>query len=746
VTSCANKLPSRRHILSGTGSLIVGFSLLPPTVLAQQSAHTPSRAALPGDLQTNPMLDAWIRIDADSKMTVFTGKAELGQGTKTVLLQIAAEHLEVDPKKIDFVTADTGRTPNEGYTAGSATVSASGTALMYAAAQVRQILVDLAARKSGLALDQLSCADAAVHAPDGRSWTYGALAAECGLHVLAQPSSNLKDPKTYKIVGTSMPRVDIPTKVTGGVAYVQDLRMDGMAHARVVRPPRYGSRLIKVDAAPVEKMPGVIKVVRDGSYLAVVAEKEFQAIRAMRSLQIAAQWDLGPDLPSDQTAVWSFLKTAPSQTDLIVDRILGTPVKMIQASYSRPYVMHGSIGPSCALAVMQEGAITIWSHTQGVFPDRQAIAELLGMPQEDVRVIHAEGAGCYGHNGADDVAADAALIARAVPGRPVRVQWMREQEHAWEPYGPAMTTTLRGGVNANGAIVAWDYHFWSETHSTRPGGAGSTIAGWLVEKPFAPSKPTFTPSPRGSADRNAVPYYKLANEKVTSHFVSTPMPLRVSALRSLGGYMNVFSIESFMDELALAAGCDPVEFRLKHLDDPRARDVVHLAAEKFGWKSGATAPDGRGFGFAFARYENLGAYLALAVEIEIERKTGRVRLVRAVAADDSGTAVNPNAIENQVQGGIIQSTSWTLYEQVGFNRAGITSTDWRTYPIMRFSDVPDSIEVHVIDRPGQPFLGTGEASQGPTSAAIANAIAHAIGIRLRVPPFTRQVVRGAISA
>ena len=368
------------------------------------------------------------------------------------------------------------------------------------------------------------------------------------------------------------------------------------------------------------------------------------------------------------------------------------------------------------------------------------------MPQEEVRVIHMEGAGCYGHNGADDAAADAALIARTVPGRPVRVQWMREQEHAWEPYGPAMTTTLRGGVDASGAIIAWDYHFWSETHNARPGGAGSTIAGWLIEKPIALPKSTFAPSPRGSADRNSVPYYKLPNEKVTSHFVSTPMPLRVSALRSLGAYMNVFAIESFMDELALAAGADPVEFRLKHLDDPRAKDVINLAAEKFGWKGSAMAQNGRGFGFAFARYENLGAYLALAVEIEIERKTGRVRLVRAVAADDSGTAVNPNAIENQIQGGIIQSASWTLYEQVSFNSAGITSIDWRTYPIMRFSDAPDLIEVHVIDRPGQPFLGTGEASQGPTSAAIANAIAHATGVRLRVPPFTRQVVRAAISA
>ncbi len=733
---------SRRRFLSSSGSLVISFSLLPEAAFAQQA----SQPRLPGNLQSNPMLDAWIRIEAGNKITVYTGKAELGQGTKTSLLQIAAEHLDVDPKAIDFVTADTGRTPNEGYTAGSATVSGSGTALMNAAAQVRQILIDRAAQLSGLPAARLRSGGASVHAPDGRSWAYGALVEGVDLHVRAQPTSKLKDPKTYRIVGTSMPRVDIPAKVTGGVAYVQDLRLEGMAHARVVRPPRHGARLIGVDTARVEKMPGVIKLVRNGSYLAVVAEKEFQAIRAMRALAAAAKWDMGPDLPADQNAAWSFLKTAPAQTDVIVDRPLGQPVKTIEARYARPYVMHGSIGPSCALALMQDGELTVWSHTQGVFPDRQAIAELLGMREENVRVIHNEGSGCYGHNGADDAAADAALIAAALPGRPVRVQWMRQQEHGWEPYGTAMTTMMRGGVDSSGSIVAWDYQFWSQTHATRPGGAGSTIAGWLIGKPFALPKPTFRPSPRGSADRNAVPYYRLPGAKVTSHFIATPMPLRISALRSLGGYMNVFAIESFMDELALAAKADPVAFRLKHLDDPRAIDVIKLAAEKFGWKAGAIPPPNRGYGFAFARYENLAAYLAVAVEVEVDRDSGRVRLARAVAADDSGTAVNPDAIENQIQGGIIQSASWTLHEQAGFDRTGITSTDWNSYPILRFRDVPDSIQVHVIDRPGQPFLGTGEAAQGPAGAAIANAIAHATGARLPVPPFTPEMVKRAIGA
>ena len=734
---------SRRRFLSGSGSLIVSFSLLPEVALAQQAGPP----HLPGNLQTNPMLDAWIRISADNQITVYTGKAELGQGTKTSLLQIAAEHLDVDPEAIDFITADTGRTPNEGYTAGSATVSGSGTALMNAAAQVRQILIDRAAQLAGLPADRLRSDGASVHAPDGRSWTYGALVEGVDLHVRARPVSKLKDPKTYKIVGTSMPRVDIPAKVTGGVAYVQDLRLEGMVHARVVRPPRHGARLIQVDTARVEKMPGVVKLVRNGSYLAVVAEKEFQAIRAMQALEAAAKWDMGPDLPADQSAAWSFLETAPAQTDVIVDRPLGQPVKTIEARYARPYVMHGSIGPSCALAVMQDGELTVWSHTQGVFPDRQAIAELLGMREESVRVIHTEGSGCYGHNGADDAAADAALIAAALPGRPVRVQWMRQQEHGWEPYGTAMTTVMRGGVDASGAIVAWDYQFWSQTHATRPGGAGSTIAGWLIEKPFALPTPTFRPSPRGSADRNAVPYYRLPGAKVTSHFIATPMPLRISALRSLGGYMNVFAIESFMDELALAAKADPVSFRLKHLDDPRASDVVKLAAEKFGWKARTTPPP---------IVVMASPSPATKISPPIWRWRSRWKSDAQQRKGAAGARGGRRRQRHRGQSGRDRKPDPGRHHSIGQldvaraggfrSHSGITSTDWNSYPILRFREVPDSIAVHVIDRPGQPFLGTGEAAQGPAGAAIANAIAHATGARLRVPPFTPETVKRAIGA
>jgi CO/xanthine dehydrogenase Mo-binding subunit len=396
------------------------------------------------------------------------------------------------------------------------------------------------------------------------------------------------------------------------------------------------------------------------------------------------------------------------------------------------------------MAQMEGERLTVWSHTQGVYPDREAIAEMLGMPLEQVRVIHMEGSGCYGHNGADDAAADAALIAQKLPGRPVRVQWMREQEHAWEPYGPAMLVKVRASLGDDGRISGWNYDLWSNTHSTRPGGAGALLAARDKAQSFTPETPELRINPSGNGDRNANPTYVLPNKRVLWHFLPD-MPLRVSALRALGAYANVFAVESTMDELALAADADPVEFRLRHLDDPRARAVVELAAERFGW-SNAALPRGHGRGFGFARYKTLAAYLAVAVEVEVERETGRVRVVRAVSAIDSGEVVNPDGIRNQTEGGILQSISWTLYEAVTFDDTRITSVDWSSYPILRFASVPDSVEVHVIDRPGEPFLGTGEAAQGPVAAAVGNAIRNATGQRLYDLPFTRDRVRNAIGA
>jgi nicotinate dehydrogenase subunit B len=733
----------RRSVLAGGGALIISFSV--GRAFAEDKAAAPAPSP-PGSLKTSPYLDSWIRIDANGAITAFTGKAELGQGFKTAFQQIAAEQLDVPFTSLKVITADTALTANEGYTSGSHSMQDSGTAILHAAAQARALLLAEAAKRLDLPVETLRTDNGAIVAADGRRLGYGELVAGDMLHVQAQPESQLEDPATLKVMGQSVPRVDIPAKVTGGAAYVQDMRLPGMVHARLVRPPSYGARLTECDTVAVEKMPGVVKVVRDGNFLAVVAKQEFQAIKAMHALSAAAKWQENARLPK-QDDLPSMLMAMPSQDSTIFQRsdpkVAGQ--KTVEATYTRPYQSHGSIGPSCAVAQFADGQMTVWSHTQGVYPDRQAIAEMLRMPQQDVRVIHVEGSGCYGHNGADDAAADAALIARALPDMPVRVQWMREQEHGWEPFGPAMVTKLKASLDGSGKVADWHFEVWSNTHSMRPGGAGCLLAAQHMAQPIPvpPAKPI--PLPEGGGDRNAIPIYTFPNAHVVHHFLPD-MPVRISAMRALGAYHNVFSIESFMDELASLAGADPVEFRLRHLDDSRGRDVIAKAAEGFGWLKGQTAPRDRGFGFAFARYKNLAAYCAIASEVEVNRETGHPRLVRAVAAVDAGQVVNPDGLINQIEGAIVQSMSWTLYESVSFDATRITSIDWQTYPILRFSAVPDGIAVHIINRPGQPFLGSGETGQGPAAASIANAIANATGKRLRNLPLTRKRIKDAIDA
>lgn len=741
-----NALPSlsltRRLFVATGGAVIVSFALAPKLALAQQPQFG---VKLPGDLDKYPMLDSWIGIDARGRITVFTGKAELGQGIKTAFIQCAAEELDVDPGAITLITADTERTPNEGYTAGSHSMQDSGTAILNAAAQVRGILIELAAARLNLPADQLQAKGGSVIANDGRSVAYKDLVTGQELHRRAQPTSPLKDPKTFTVIGQSMPRIDIPGKVTGLPMYVQDMRPEGMLHARVVRPPNYGATLTQVNTTAVEKMAGVVQVVRDGSFLAVAAQGEFQAIEAMQVLANAAQWQRGPDLP-DPATIYKTIASLPSNDTIIFDK--GVPGQQaahtLRAAYHRPYQLHGSIGPSCALAHFEGGRLTVWTHSQGVFPLRNSLADMLHMSQNQIHCIQVEGSGCYGHNAADDVAADAALIARAIPGRPIRVQWMREDEHGWEPFGPLMISAASASLDDNGKIVSWQYDVWSNTHSTRPAGpAGNLLAARYLAQPFPEPAPQPIPQPEGGGDRNAIPLYTVPNGHVVSHFIPK-MPLRVSALRGLGAYHNVFSIESFMDELAYAAKADPIEFRLRHLDDPRARDVIAKVRDEFGWHPNAKPQRWRGRGFAFARYKNLAAYFAIALEVEVERETGEVKLGRIVAAVDSGQAVNPDGIRNQIEGAIVQSASWTLYEEVTFNRSMITSRDWSSFPIMRFPAVPQSVDIHIIDRPGQPFLGTGEAGQGPTAAAVANAIADATGARIRDIPLTAAKIKAAI--
>jgi CO/xanthine dehydrogenase Mo-binding subunit len=745
----------RRRFLVG-GSLMVSFAIVPgAAALAQTTTEAgtfnASAPKLPGSLKTTPLLDAWIKIDPDGRVSACTGKAELGTGIRTALLQLAAEELDLSPDAIDLITADTGTTPNEGYTAGSHTMADSGTAILNAAAQVRALLVASAASQLGVDASILTTREGAIVAADGRRVTYGEAVRHANLHQNAQPDAPKKAPARYAVIGRTLPRVDIPGKVTGGTSYVQDLRLPGMLHARVVRPPAYGATLASVDTARVEALPGVVKVVRNGSYLAVAADDEWRAIVAMRELMLAAQWQAGPPLP-DPAKIHDVLMSLPAQEIAVADRHASAapPATTLRARYSKPYLTHGSIGPSCAVAHLDNGMMTVWTHTQGVYPLRAGLAELLSMPRDKVRCVHVEGSGCYGHNGADDVAADAALIARELPGRPVRVQLMREQEHTWEPFGPAMTVDASASLDESGSIVDWRYELWSNTHNNRIENAGRLLPAQLLEHPFTPAPPKPIPMPEGGGDRNSIPLYRAPNLYVQHHFLPD-MPIRVSAMRSLGAHMNVFAIESFIDELAGAAHADPVAFRIRHLDDPRALDVIRSTATQFDWQPRAarvekTGTSPRGTGFAFAQYKNLMAYLAIAMEVNVMRDTGEVRIERVVAAVDCGQIVNPDGVRNQIEGGILQTSSWTLFEETRFDKERITSADWSTYPIMRFSSVPKRVEVMLIDRPGLPFLGVGEAAQGPAAAALANAIYDATGLRVRELPLLSAKSKDALKA
>jgi CO/xanthine dehydrogenase Mo-binding subunit len=473
----------------------------------------------------------------------------------------------------------------------------------------------------------------------------------------------------------------------------------------------------------------------------VLAEREETAIAAQNALRKASDWDAVPPLPQD---IHAWLKSHASDHRVISEKTnleaKSRAASTLEASYTKPYVSHASIGPSCAIAHFQGEKLIVWSQSQGIFNLRRDLALALGMREDKVAVRHAEGAGCYGHNGADDVALDAALLARRAGGRPVQVQWMRDDEFAWAPCGPAMALTLRAALDPQGNVVDWQHELWSNGHSGRPGRSDSPalVAAWHLARPFERPASINMPLPAGAADRNAIPLYDFPSQRITNHYVRE-MPVRTSALRSLGAYANVFAIESFMDELAAAAHVDPIAFRLRHLEDPRARAVIEAVARLAKWEEWTLA-EGRGHGIGFAKYKNLGAYCAVVAEVEVEHE---VRVKRLVVAVDVGLVVNPNGVVNQIEGGAIQSTSWTLKEQVKLDERGITSLGWEDYPILKFSEVP-AVEVELIDRPELPAVGAGEAAQGPTAAAIANAVAHALGLRVRELPLTSERVIAAI--
>jgi CO/xanthine dehydrogenase Mo-binding subunit len=712
---------------------------------------------IPPSLQRNPDLDTWLRIGADGSITVHTGKVELGQGLKTALARIAAEELDVSLARVRIRTADTAEGPDELLTVGSNSLEESGTALRLAAAEARQRLLQLAAAELGVPASTLRVEDGTVRAPGTdrtTSWfeLFGGRRFEGRVTGRTRP----KDPRAYRLLGRPGPRLGMEALVTGQAIFVQDLRLPGMLHARVVRPPAPGSRLLSLDEAPVKAMPGVVAVVRDGSFLAVAAERSVQAMAAAERLGRLVRWSDPPALPS-QAELYSEMRRASARSFPVVDgTALDAPVppheplvgaaRTLRASYTRPFQMHASLGPSAAVAHEEDGTLTVWSHSQGVSLLRQALAQALRMPAERLRVVHLEGPGCYGHNGADDVALDAALLARALPGRPVHLQWSREDEHRWEPYGPAMLMDLAASLDAGGRVVDWSHETRSFTHLGRalPLGERSSalVAAWHRDPPMAPPTPRPILAPHMGIHRNADPLYAFPQRRVVKHFLESS-PFRTSSLRSLGAYANVFAIESFMDELAHAAALDPLEFRLRQLEDARARDVIRAAAERLGWPAQPRPRRaGRGRGLGFARYKNAKAWCAVALELSVDDASAAIRLERAVVAADAGQVVDPDGLASQLEGGLIQAASWTLKEELRFGREGVRSLDWESYPILRFDEIPE-VETVLLDRPGEPWLGAGEASQGPTAAAIANAVFDATGLRLRDLPFTPDKVRAA---
>jgi nicotinate dehydrogenase subunit B len=713
--------------------------------------NAPAKPKLPGSLDANRRLDQWLKFEANQTVTVYTGKVEIGQGVVTAMAQIAAEELDVSLAQVRMVSGDTVLTPDEGHTSGSRSIDEGGTALRYACAEARDLFMKAAAKQLDMPADKLIVEDGVITGFDRiRKVSYWQLP---HAELLAREATAAVKPKAaaqHRVVGTAVERLDIPHKATGTPRYVQDIELPGMLFGRVVRPPSYDATLTAFDADAIRKLPGVVAVLRDGNFIGVVAEREEQAVKARAAAHKAVQWKEVP-IPADEAGMHEYLRTRPGNKAAVMAEHSDEAAKAraktrLDARYTKPYLAHASIGPSCALARIDGKRIEVWSHSQGVYQLRYDLATVLKTDLESVIVHHAEGSGCYGHNGADDVALDAVLLSRAAGGRPVQVQWMRDDEFAWEPYSPAMTTDVHAALDDRGNIVDWSVELWSNGHSQRPNSVktpapvSSLLAAWHLETPV-PKRPQADPpqAAGGGMARNAPVTYALPNERVVAHRIEE-QPLRASALRGLGAICNVFAVESFMDECAAAAGADPVEYRLRHMQDPRARAVIELAAQKAGWTAGAKSDGASGRGFAFSQYKNGYGYLAVVIDLALEPDP---HVTRAVAAVDVGQVINPDGVINQAEGGIVQAISWALKEQVRHDRERVLSRDWETYPILTFPEVP-KIEIHLIDRPEEKPLGAGEIAAGPVPAAVANALYHALGVRLRDLPLTREKIAAAL--
>jgi nicotinate dehydrogenase subunit B len=690
---------------------------------------------LPTSLKANPLLGQWLAILPEGRVEVRSGKVELGQGIATALAQIVADELDVAPARIAMVRASTQGSPNEGFTSGSLSVQDSGSALRQVCAEARDIYLHAAARQLEVAVQDLVVDDGEIRVrgvPAVRT-SYWELAQDGLLQCPASGRAVPKAPRARE--QAELPRIDLPDKLRGRPSFLHDLELPGMLHARVAHPPSPAATLRELDAAAVEAMPGVLRVVRDGSFLAVVARTEHEATRALRKLRSAARWSEAETLP-DANDLPRFLRAQPAETSVVGEKKAASPtvaVRSFAASYARPYLAHASIGPSCGVARFDGERLDAWTHAQGVYPLQKDLALMLGLSAAAISVTHVPGPGCYGHNGADDAAADAAVIAQAMPGAPVRVLWTREDEMRCAPFGAAMAVEIRADVDADGRICDWQHTLWSNGHSLRPGRMAVPVfhAAPLLARGFERQVAINVPVATGAgAERNSIPCYDLPQQRIVNHRLLA-MPLRTSSLRSLGAHCNVFAAESMLDEIAADLGVDPLAFRLRHLGDARSRAVLETVAQMSGWH-GWTQREGEALGLGFARYKNNGAWCAAVAQVEAVRD---IRVRRVWLAVDVGRVVQPDGVRNQLEGGAIQTLSWCLKEAVQFDRTRVLSDGWGAYPILRFSEIPP-VEIALLDRPQEPSLGAGEPTHGPLAAAVANALARAAGVRLREMPFT----------
>jgi nicotinate dehydrogenase subunit B len=689
--------------------------------------------------------ETFIKITADGTVTAFNGHVDLGTGIRTALGQIVAEELDVSFARVIVVLGDTSRVPNQGATIASETIQITAVPLRRAAAQARHFLLARAAEKLELPISELRIEDGLIRGRDNRSVSYGEMIAGESIRLELADDVAVKAVDTYSIVGQSVPRVDLPAKATGELVYVHDVRVPGMLHGRVVRPPYagvdagdfVGTSLIAVDETSVRDIPGLVAVVRIGDFIGVVAQREENAVKAAAQLKVT--WKPTPTLP-DLKDVETALRANPSTPRVLIDKgdvdaAIAAADRPMQRTYIWPYQMHGSIGPSCAVADVQDGTVRVWSGTQNPHMLRADLALLLARPDAEIDVIRMEAAGCYGRNCADDVSADAVLLSRAV-GRPVRVQLTREQEHAWEPKGTAQLMDVNGGLNADGSVAAYDF-------ATRYPSNGAPTLALLLTGTIAP-----VPAVSEMGDRTAIPPYDYDAMRVVAH--DTPPIVRASWLRGVSALPNTFAHESYIDELATEAGVDPIEYRLRYLKDSRAIDLVNAVTNRAEWTprpvwKEPVAEDDivRGRGFAYALYVHgpfpgkPAAWSAWITDVAVNKSTGDVSVTRVVAGQDSGLMINPDGVRHQIHGNVIQSTSRALMEEVSFDRTSVASREWGAYPIIKFPDIP-KIDVLMLPRSDQPPLGVGESASVPSAAAIANAIFDATGVRFRELPFTPE--------